>query len=100
MKAITPKIPCIFPYALVLTTNHISISGNLYAADFRDNKSLYSRKIKSYIGFRPDIRVTTIKPGFILKNGFWYGELSEVECSLPLMELDLIVKEWEWLDQE
>lgn len=98
MKTITDKIPCIYPLALVLTANTIGIDSSIFAADFRDNRSLWSNKLNSYLGFRPDIRVITIKPKFQLINGIWYSEVTPNETSLPMLELDLIVKEWEWTE--
>lgn len=96
MKTITAEIPDLSPLALVITSKSIGLEAEIMAADFRDSKSLYSRKLKCYFGFRPDIRITAIKPEFKLINGFWYAEISSATSGLPLIELDMIVKEWEW----
>lgn len=95
MKTITDKIPYVHPFAIVLTARSIGVEAALYAADFRDTRSLFSRRLNVYLGFRPDVRVIPIKDEFRLINGIWYAETLENDRSLPLLELDLVIKEWD-----
>lgn len=94
MKDITGSIPNLHPLALVITARAIGLGVPILAADFRDTKSLYSNKLNTYLGFRNDLRIVPISEQFTLKNGFWYASVVKTDCYLPILELDLIIKEW------
>ena len=92
MKSITSDILVSPPDCLVLTCDRISSSGELFAADFRDEYALYSEILLSYLGFHSIYRVVTVHHTFELVNGFYVAKHRVLDNKDPLWSLKLSLR--------